>query len=67
MTDNHPLAKPKFIKVKDLERDRTGYNVYVKVVSAEEKTVTTKEGQKIPMVDCILADETGSVKAFFKG
>ena len=67
MTENRPLAKPKFIKIKDLERDRSGYNVYAKVVSAEDKTVTTREGQKIPMVDCVLADETGSAKAFFKG
>ncbi len=27
------LRKPTFIKVKDLEHGRSGYNVYVKVVS----------------------------------
>ena len=67
MTEKKPLDKPKFIKVKDIEHSRSGYNVYVKVISAEHKTVDTREGAKIPMVDCIVADETAAAKAFFKG
>jgi hypothetical protein len=31
------LAVPKFIKVKDIEHARSGYNVYVKIVSAEPR------------------------------
>eukprot|EP00178_Gracilaria_changii_P023635 TRINITY_DN71475_c0_g1_i1.p1 TRINITY_DN71475_c0_g1~~TRINITY_DN71475_c0_g1_i1.p1 ORF type:complete len:122 (+),score=17.72 TRINITY_DN71475_c0_g1_i1:19-384(+) len=61
------LRKPTFIKVKDLEQGRSGYNVYVKVIEAVPKTIETKDGQKIPMVDCVVADETGVAKAFFKG
>ncbi len=30
------LRKPVFCKVKDLEQGRSGYNVYVKVVSVEK-------------------------------
>jgi ssDNA-binding replication factor A large subunit len=61
------LRKPEFVKIKDLERGRSGYNVYVKVVKVDERQVDTKDGQKIPMVDAVIADETGSAKAFFKG
>lgn len=67
MSDKPALRKPEFIKVKDLERGRSGYNVYVKVVEAKERQIDTKDGQKITMVDAIVADETGSAKAFFKG
>jgi hypothetical protein len=30
------LSKPQFIKVKELANARSGYNVYVKVVSTED-------------------------------
>jgi ssDNA-binding replication factor A large subunit len=62
-----PLAKPKFVKVADLEQGRSGYNVYVKVVEAKEVTSEIKDGPKIPMIDAIVGDETGTVRAFFKG
>jgi hypothetical protein len=39
MSEKRELAKPKFVKVKDLERERSGYNVYVKVISAEARTI----------------------------
>jgi len=67
MSESKGLSKPQFIKVKDLETHRSGYNVYCKVVSSEPKLIETHDGQKIPMVDCVLADETASSKAFFKG
>lgn len=67
MTSTPALTKPRFIKIKDLETQRSGYNVYAKVISTEHKVVETHEGLKIPMVDCIIADETASAKAFFKG
>ena len=67
MSESKHLAKPKFIKIKDLERERSGYNVYVKVISADHKTIETHDGKKIPMVNCVVADETGSANAFFKG
>lgn len=67
MSEKPQLQVPKFIKVKDIETARSGYNVYVKVVSTEKKIIDTRDGLKIPMVDCVLADETGSAKAFFKG
>jgi ssDNA-binding replication factor A large subunit len=62
-----PLTKPKFVKVADLEHGRSGYNVFVKVVEAKERTLEIKDGQKIAMIDALVADETGSVRAFFKG
>lgn len=61
------LNKPQFVKVKDLERHRSGYNVIVRIVSVTEKEIETKSGEKIKMIDCVVADETGSAKAFFKG
>lgn len=51
----------------ELEKERSGYNVYVKVVEAEVKEVETRDGQKIKMVDAIVGDETARAKAFFKG
>lgn len=67
MSDKPALAVPKFIKVRDIETSRSGYNVYVKVLSAEKKIIDTRDGQKIPMVECVLADETATAKGFFKG
>lgn len=50
------LTKPEFVKIKDLERGRSGYNVYVKVTEANERQVDTKDGQKITMIDAVIAD-----------
>ena len=58
------LTKPQFIKVKDLADARSGYNVYVKVISTEE--VQSGDGQTT-FVRAVVADETGSANAFFKG
>lgn len=60
------LATPKFIKVKDLETERSGYNVVVQVLEAEHRVHEGRNGG-IPMVDCIVGDESAKVKAFFKG
>jgi hypothetical protein len=67
MTSTQELRKPTFIKLKDLEKSRSGYNVYVKVVSTNVRDIETKEGQKIRMVDAVVGDETAIAKAFFKG
>lgn len=56
MSELTQLSKPRFVKVKDLERERSGYNVYVKVISTEPKTVDTRDGQKIQMVDAVVGD-----------
>ena len=61
------LKKPEFIKVKDIETGRNGYNVLVRVISTELKEVETRDGRKIPMIQAVVADETGSSGAFFKG
>jgi hypothetical protein len=61
------LRKPVFVKVKELEKLRSAYNTYVKVVSAEKSFIDTKDGLKIPMVNAVVGDETGLAKAFFKG
>ena len=53
-----------FCKIKDLAEGGNAYNVYVKVVSAEPKTV--EEGRN-PLMQAVVADETGSADAFFKG
>lgn len=37
MSEKPVLTQPKFIKVKDIESARSGYNVYVKVISVERK------------------------------
>jgi len=58
------LAKPQFVKVRSLVDARNGFNVYVKVVKAEQAKsnygLTT-------LVKAVVADETGSANAFFKG
>lgn len=58
------LQKPVFVKVNSLENTRDGYNVYVKVISAE---YSKNENQTFEMVRAVVADETGSANAFFKG
>jgi hypothetical protein len=57
------LTKPHFIKVKDLETSRSGYNVYVTVVSVENSQTQSN----VPIARAVVADETGSANAFFKG
>lgn len=37
------------------------------MVSATNREIETKDGNKIPIIDCVVADETASAKAFFKG
>ncbi len=32
-----------------------------------KKIIDTRDGQKIPKVECVLADETATAKGFFKG
>lgn len=56
MSTTQELRKPNFVKVKDLEKTRSGYNVYVKVISTEPKEVETRDGQKIKMVDALVGD-----------
>jgi ssDNA-binding replication factor A large subunit len=58
------LTKPVFVKVSSLADARNGYNVYVKVVSVEE--TKSNDGQST-FARAVVADETGSANAFFKG
>lgn len=58
------LTKPIFVKVNSLVDARNGYNVYVKVISVEE--TKSNDGQST-FVRAVVADETGSANAFFKG
>lgn len=39
MSTTQELRKPTFVKVKDLEKVRSGYNVFVKVVSADIRDI----------------------------
>lgn len=54
--DKPALRKPEFVKIKDLEKGRSGYNVYVKVTEAKQRQVDSRDGQKITMVDAVVAD-----------
>ena len=56
MSEERKLSAPQFVKVKELVRMRSGYNVIVKVVEAEEKKITTRNGEEIVMVDCLVGD-----------
>lgn len=58
------LTIPTFVKVNSLVDARNGYNVYVRVVKAEESK--SNDGQST-FVRAVVADETGSANAFFKG
>lgn len=58
------LQKPVFVKLNSLENSRDGYNVYVKVLSVEN---LPSANQNFDMVRAVVADETGSASAFFKG
>jgi len=57
------LTKPQFVKVQDLSNARSGYNVYVKVVSVDKSQTQSN----LSIVRAVVADETGSANAFFKG
>jgi len=52
------------VKVSTLADVRNGYNVYVKVVKAEE---TKPNDGATTFVRAVVADETGAANAFFKG
>jgi len=58
------LTKPQFVKVKSLVDSRDGYNIYVKVVKAEQ--AKSNDGLTT-FVRAVVADETGAANAFFKG
>jgi ssDNA-binding replication factor A large subunit len=58
------LQKPQFVKVINLENGRNGYNVYVKVMSAENSKT---ESGNLEIVRAVVGDETGCANAFFKG
>lgn len=47
------LQKPTFVKVSSLENSRDGYNVYVRVVSAEHET---SQNKTFDMVRAVVAD-----------
>ena len=57
------LTKPQFVKVSDLSNARSGYNVYVKIVSVDKSQTQSN----VDIVRAVVADETGSANAFFKG
>ena len=57
------LTKPQFVKVSDLSNARSGYNVYVKVVSVDKSQTQSN----VNIVRAVVADETGCANAFFKG
>jgi hypothetical protein len=61
--------KPEFVKIKDIENGRSGYNVYVKVLEVKDHEILSKDdqSQKMDMIDVLVADETGAARAFFKG
>jgi hypothetical protein len=42
--------------VKEIESGRSGFNVYVKVISAEPSIIDARDGTKIPMVKCVVGD-----------
>ena len=46
------LTKPHFVKIRDLENARSGYNVYVKVVSVEKSQTQSN----LPIVRAVVAD-----------
>ena len=66
-TKKPELTKPQFVKVKELEKARSGYNVIVKVIKCSDRDIETRDGRHIRMVDAVVADETGAANAFFKG
>jgi len=61
------LKKPEFIQVKDLDKARSGYNVYVKVVKVDSEDHQYSDGKTVRFAKATLSDETGSVQGFFKG
>jgi ssDNA-binding replication factor A large subunit len=58
------LAKPQFVKLNTLVDAKNGYNVYVKVLKAEQSK--SNDGLNT-FVRAVVADETGSANAYFKG
>ena len=62
-----PLRKPQFTTIDKLSRGRSGYNIYAKVIEATLGSIITRDGQNIPKVQAIIADQTAAARAFFKG
>ena len=58
MTEN--LQKPDFIKIKAIQPAKHCYHVYCKILSAVPSELKSKNGKVIPVVEGVVADETGA-------
>lgn len=67
-TEAPALAKPTWIKVKDIEKGTSGFNVKVRVVKAEKElnVITLQNGKKLTLVKATVGDETAVADALFK-
>ena len=61
------LRDPLFVKVKDIKPGKHCYNVYAKVIKLTESERIGKNGEKVKVIEGIVADETSAARFKFVG
>eukprot|EP01015_Nassula_variabilis_P021593 TRINITY_DN3868_c0_g2_i1.p2 TRINITY_DN3868_c0_g2~~TRINITY_DN3868_c0_g2_i1.p2 ORF type:complete len:161 (+),score=52.39 TRINITY_DN3868_c0_g2_i1:105-587(+) len=65
--ESRRLRKPAFIKVNEIKPDKTGYNVYLKVIDVTSDTnVKRFDNSNLLIRDAVCGDETGIVNIRLK-
>ena len=65
--DKLELKKPTFTKIKDINAGHHCYHVYGKIVKATATETTRASGDKVNIVEGVIADETGCASFHFEG
>ena len=65
--DHAELQKPTFTKIKDINAGHHCYHVYGKIVKATPSETTRASGDKVNIVEGVIADETGCASFHFEG
>ncbi len=61
------LKDPVFVKIKDIQPGKHCYNVFAKVIKIEQSDRVNKVGEKVAVVEGVVADETSSANFKFIG
>ncbi len=58
--ESKKLQKPRFVKMSEIKPGKHCYNVYVKVLSAQETVLTGTNNQNMVAIEGVVGDESGS-------
>ena len=61
------LKKPVFTKIRDIKPAGHCYHVYGKVIKATSSEITRASGDKVKIVEGVIADDTASAAFHFEG